>query len=1131
MDKLVLSDNPNYFDEEAANRRCEPNSRSFFLFKKRNSSSKVTTSKSNTKVSEDVPDSKCDERVKGIPRSRSKSTSTAVKPTGTRKKQFITDHQNCIIAGSPESMDSITENSENNDVFYSNFTKDSRNSHRENIDDKSSQEYGGEQRRHSIGTFMGKEHSRTDSVSDEVPKMQAPKAPTNVAGKGSSAMDDILFVSVRHNEMVTVWVNHLKTCFDKITKQRGRLPFNFLHLKIDEDQITTDLIQRCHSTKLQIVIVCPILLSLSAQFLLSSLGSILKPERVLGMLLDVTETRVWEIHKSTFPAFSKWRTCVVGDHEQSFVSELLGIATDILGRALRQQPLSDAITTSKIVSTASSHTQHDAFTLFPRKVKVGQNKIIAILVEPLMKDDWMKIKIEKSSEIIEITNIKRRNPYTIQFSIPECCMEVSMMINVRLEKNDVDLGCRPLKCESRLRELEQILKAQDAPMEFLCQSLGIASADRDKLDTYLLQSFQKNMPPNFHLLNYEDAINPKTRREANPEEYPTMMHFAANWGLERLCVQLMDCPGGDVACEIRNISGRTPADLAEIGGHFSLANSFKNFMQMHEFTTMYHYFKGISEASNKIVIEPKSSSNSRTKRDTEVNVTMPSSRIDGTLRRHHQIEGYMEMNATGNNIEPSQNDSSNTVSNLNYLNLDCSEGQEEFIMDQAKFARKNEEITNNLNFKQDSREMQNNMLSNELKFTELEYFESNDINKSDAFSQECSNVLENCNIVDNNDFDYMVQPSNVPVRTFETGGDYLIQPSNIPIFHGHTKLDSTAGHQSLQFKKQTNVEDNEEKEISHIRVSFHKKDRESESKTKTSTLKRQKSNTSEKSVDDELLEIITDFKNNVFTIQEVEQLVASWKSRNDVQKSFREKQMQLQTMREEYDRIQQQMNDKLKRPSPFERMRKMFSRNRSLSDKKNDSCATESSDLCDDIKFSMLVPTSQSHRPISSGSLQSVSSGSSGRISTFSGTSIGDSGTHSDSEDRKFGLINSINEKERCQNDVMENYMIPPAPRPVDENIRPCTSSMNADEHYTIFPSNLPVLQGNSNDFIKTSSVLKPIDEAKETDALIQHITVQLPVQSNSYTELNFDWFSTTSFKSNVEKSSTKNNDNKTLDG
>lgn len=45
------------------------------------------------------------------------------------------------------------------------------------------------------------------------------------------------------------------------------------------------------------------------------------------------------------------------------------------------------------------------------------------------------------------------------------------------------------------------------------------------------------------------------------------------------------------------------------------------------------------------------------------------------------------------------------------------------------------------------------------------------------------------------------------------------------------------------------------------------------------------------SAQDELAEIINDFKNNVFTITEVEKLVESWQNRHDVQQSFKDKQV------------------------------------------------------------------------------------------------------------------------------------------------------------------------------------------------------------------------------------------------
>lgn len=62
------------------------------------------------------------------------------------------------------------------------------------------------------------------------------------------------------------------------------------------------------------------------------------------------------------------------------------------------------------------------------------------------------------------------------------------------------------------------------------------------------------------------------------EEFPTLLHFAARFGLERLSMQLLDCPGGDIAYEIRNAYDLTPAEIAENAGHHELANILSGYM-------------------------------------------------------------------------------------------------------------------------------------------------------------------------------------------------------------------------------------------------------------------------------------------------------------------------------------------------------------------------------------------------------------------------------------------------------------------------------------------------------------------------------------------------------------------------
>lgn len=143
----------------------------------------------------------------------------------------------------------------------------------------------------------------------------------------------------------------------------------------------------------------------------------------------------------------------------------------------------------------------------------------------------------------------------------------------------------------------------------------------------------------------------------------------------------------------------------------------------------------------------------------------------------------------------------------------------------------------------------------------------------------------------------------------------------------------------------------------------------------------------EDKVQKELIEIINDFKNNVHSIAQVEKLVEEWKNRNDVQLSFKEKQEQLALMRQKYEEVQTEIKASLKKPSPFERIKNLFVKHK-----------PDKSDIIPNVSSSSVILTPGS-RPISS--LSTSSSGSSGRMSTISGCSIGDSGTHSDNEERK----------------------------------------------------------------------------------------------------------------------------------
>lgn len=500
---------------------------------------------------------------------------------------------------------------------------------------------------------------------------------------------------------------------------------------------------------------------------------------------------------------------------------------------------------------------------------------------------------------------------------------------------------------------------------------------------------------------------------------------------------------------------------------------------MNEFTTMYHYFKEFSNTStDKSVIDLKNE-----------NQLPPTEECTNDSYTTHYLE--MKSNGSDSNNNEITYDKNNAIANISYLNVDVESYD---IVDapmsiemQVLKKRDSRDLLNNLNDMR-IKEEDEKEISNELKITEENYYDSNALNKvgsADDFSNECSDVLENGSATETSSLspsvnsmpssssdnqqslqfsDYLIQPSNRPVTN--AFGDYLTHPSNKPIEEpesiNHDYMNQSVVKSNLQAKR----------EASHLRLYFKKKSdsisedgagyskiRELASPTKSmrsnGTLKRNDSNASKRSVDDELLEIITDFKNNVFTIQEVEELVSSWKNRNDVKKSFRDKQEQLQKMREEYERIQHKMKENLKRPSPFERMKRIFTRKH-----EKDSPVVTPINLTGDPKFS-----TGSNRPNSTLSL--ASSNSSGRMSTSS--SLGDSGTHSDHEDRRNHNGQHTFRVGQPGSLIMDNYLIPPAPRPIStpsstpmeekEGLFPSTSENNTPdiEHYILYPLNVPI--------------------------------------------------------------------------
>ncbi|XP_068081608.1 uncharacterized protein [Anabrus simplex] len=805
-----------------------------------------------------------------------------------------------------------------------------------------------------------------------------------VTGSRATDMEDILIVSSRHSQAAALWVNYLNTCFEQISRTRNKPPFKILCVGVEDvvssSSISVAMEEKLVRVKLQIVILCPQFLDHVYQHPGTILGRILQPDRVLAMLLGVEESSISEQHRAALASYQQWQRLPVKDQDESSVGDFLEVAMGILAK----------------VSRNAARSERAMFSVIPKKVNKGQNKVIVLLNEPITNEDKIKIKVDKNGEHVDVAVFRKRNPYTLHFQMPECCLEVSMLASVIVEKNGQVLGARQVKCESRMRELDQILQTSGSPLEFMCQTLGFGSGDREQLDNFLVAAFQRNIPPNFNLLQ-SAGLSLHHRPHTSAEEYPTLLHFAARFGLEKLAWQLLECPGGEHACEIRNACDVTPAEMAEAAGHSKLANALRGYMQMTEFTSMYSYLKIISESNGK----PTGFDNAEYHHPRPLSETYqipPSARtlaeqnyqIPPTARpfkpttSNQQLQetepemgGYMEMHPSGTNRLP-------FPENLDFLNT------------VAACIKKSSE---NLH--------------------------------TSTHSNSPTRVLPSSKSASQNHIDQISLDSGQDEKLLQTGAG---------VKKSHEQLNN--------------------------------------------------------GVQDELLEIISDFKNNIFTISEIEKLVENWKTRNDVQQSYKEKQEQLNQMREEYERLQQCIKDEMKRPTPFDRIRNFFKgKPKECKPSSNEISSPNTADLTK-VANGEGVTSPLCQRPVSSLSLHSISSSSSsGRMSTLSGcsgTSLGDSGTHSDTEDRKICSPCDFNKLNSSRSGI-HNYEIPPAPRPAYQICPP--------SHFIATPLRLNLMNSNNAGIENRPPVPVPRHDLNADDNYVtpeESKTVSMTVESES---------------------------------
>ncbi|XP_065490211.1 B-cell scaffold protein with ankyrin repeats isoform X2 [Caloenas nicobarica] len=118
-----------------------------------------------------------------------------------------------------------------------------------------------------------------------------------------------------------------------------------------------------------------------------------------------------------------------------------------------------------------------------------------------------------------------------------------------------------------LEEIEHIFKKVADPIAFTCQAFKFSSVE--KMDN-VLTSLLKSKLSTYQFSPFESEEEHHQQANSHLEEFPTLLHCAARFGLKNLATFLLSCPEATRACKITNKYGDDPASIAEKHGHREL---------------------------------------------------------------------------------------------------------------------------------------------------------------------------------------------------------------------------------------------------------------------------------------------------------------------------------------------------------------------------------------------------------------------------------------------------------------------------------------------------------------------------------------------------------------------------------
>ncbi|XP_067992925.1 B-cell scaffold protein with ankyrin repeats isoform X2 [Melanerpes formicivorus] len=372
--------------------------------------------------------------------------------------------------------------------------------------------------------------------------------------------EDILVI---YEQEAEEWALYLKSLFGHIVNEGGILLYNletssFKHQELDY----------LPSYKCKVLILSRGLLNCLNPKRSSFLEHVLKPANQVVLLLCGVENSELLYDLLTLDGGSQE---ISTDQEpEEYLSVVSGIiqtdhkpSSDVNLPDVRGASEKTDLSFKTEVFSETLETNKQSILVLPGRIPCENPGEIFILLRNEIDDETLEIEFiaDNQQTRLQPASWNKRVKYVKALDFP------AGPVYVNVYCGGVIKTTARIEYYTALEEIEHIFKKVADPIAFTCQAFKFSSVEKlDNVMTLLL----KSKIPAYEFSPFQSEEKQHQQASSHLEEFPTLLHCAARFGLKNLATFLLHCPEATWACKITNKYGDDPASIAEKHGHREL---------------------------------------------------------------------------------------------------------------------------------------------------------------------------------------------------------------------------------------------------------------------------------------------------------------------------------------------------------------------------------------------------------------------------------------------------------------------------------------------------------------------------------------------------------------------------------